>query len=293
MPTLMHIIPLILILYALSDFAKFFESSPMLTFLLIYIISNLICCFCDAYVVYGLTAKKFKFEVTTVQGENYLNEIDEAGSPVRQYAKDSEDLNLFRQKRRNLDLVNGQNQLQENKEEVLERRYTESTLVHMIERQEAENRDNENIYLRRSSQNARSNQNAYQFCQRRQHKKNQLLSHNSGIADSNNPYHPRYDENDVYEVIAYNRSNIDGCNICLDTLSNPKLQIARIKCECQNIFHLKCLDQWLKSNSTCPACRKKVEKIESFRKQAYPNVYLPSESMIYDGDASFGEEGQQ
>lgn len=43
------------------------------------------------------------------------------------------------------------------------------------------------------------------------------------------------------------------CPICLETFQSKKYK--RVVTCCNNIFHKKCLDKWLKKNSTCPACR--------------------------------------
>ena len=43
------------------------------------------------------------------------------------------------------------------------------------------------------------------------------------------------------------------CPICLEKFEYKKYK--RIVTCCNNTFHKKCLDKWLKKNSTCPACR--------------------------------------
>lgn len=44
----------------------------------------------------------------------------------------------------------------------------------------------------------------------------------------------------------------DGCSICLDKL-NPNVTVRRLPC--LHIFHIKCIDKWLKQNKKCPICR--------------------------------------
>ena len=46
---------------------------------------------------------------------------------------------------------------------------------------------------------------------------------------------------------------IDECSICLTKVNKPKC-----KTSCGHVFHITCLKQWLKSNVTCPLCRKSI-----------------------------------
>ncbi|KAF7635733.1 RING-type domain-containing protein, partial [Meloidogyne graminicola] len=47
------------------------------------------------------------------------------------------------------------------------------------------------------------------------------------------------------------------CSICLDEFKlNERAQQL---IQCNHIFHKKCIQKWLKKNSTCPLCRKIVK----------------------------------
>ena len=49
------------------------------------------------------------------------------------------------------------------------------------------------------------------------------------------------------------------CSICLDTFNNDKKTI-RTK-ECGHVFHLDCLNTWVKKNPSCPCCRSELKVI--------------------------------
>ncbi|KAM7263766.1 hypothetical protein ACFE04_001449 [Oxalis oulophora] len=44
------------------------------------------------------------------------------------------------------------------------------------------------------------------------------------------------------------------CSICLEDYEEKDM--VRIIPECEHLFHIKCVDPWLKKNSSCPICRK-------------------------------------
>ncbi|PKA53482.1 RING-H2 finger protein ATL79 [Apostasia shenzhenica] len=44
------------------------------------------------------------------------------------------------------------------------------------------------------------------------------------------------------------------CAICLCGFSDGDL--VRVLPSCSHVFHLKCVDQWLSSNASCPSCRR-------------------------------------
>jgi hypothetical protein len=55
-----------------------------------------------------------------------------------------------------------------------------------------------------------------------------------------------------YKDIMRTETNVE-CSICLSKVNKPKC-----KTSCGHIFHITCLKQWLKSNVTCPNCRKSI-----------------------------------
>lgn len=44
-----------------------------------------------------------------------------------------------------------------------------------------------------------------------------------------------------------------GCSICLEDYKAD--DAVRLFPECGHLFHVKCIDTWLKANPTCPVCR--------------------------------------
>jgi len=50
-----------------------------------------------------------------------------------------------------------------------------------------------------------------------------------------------------------NESNLT-CTICLEKINEIKIR----KLDCNHNFHIKCLDEWLKINNSCPICRDSI-----------------------------------
>ena len=46
------------------------------------------------------------------------------------------------------------------------------------------------------------------------------------------------------------------CSVCLEKVAVGT--IVRILPDCKHIFHVKCINTWLKINASCPTCRKKI-----------------------------------
>lgn len=60
--------------------------------------------------------------------------------------------------------------------------------------------------------------------------------------------------NTIYNVLVLCMSNLrkkDTCTICLN-------EVKAVPLTCGHVFHKKCIDKWLKENSSCPNCREKV-----------------------------------
>ncbi|GMP68219.1 hypothetical protein CsSME_00027902 [Camellia sinensis var. sinensis] len=57
------------------------------------------------------------------------------------------------------------------------------------------------------------------------------------------------------EAKLHNRdsSTAYGCSICLGDYKNSDM--LRLLPDCGHLFHLRCIDPWLKFNPTCPICR--------------------------------------
>ncbi|KAI9088412.1 hypothetical protein K1719_029861 [Acacia pycnantha] len=68
------------------------------------------------------------------------------------------------------------------------------------------------------------------------------------------------------------------CAICLDDFKEG--DTGRLLPNCNHFFHLNCIDEWLRTNKTCPLCREVVKPP--------PRIPPPHENA----EASAGEEGQ-
>ncbi|KAF5190477.1 Ring-h2 finger protein atl70 [Thalictrum thalictroides] len=51
-----------------------------------------------------------------------------------------------------------------------------------------------------------------------------------------------------------NKDNTSCCSICLSNYKD--IDLLRVLPDCKHMFHLKCVDPWLRLHSTCPVCRK-------------------------------------
>ena len=58
--------------------------------------------------------------------------------------------------------------------------------------------------------------------------------------------------NRTSELEVYYGTNKEHCTICCDNINYS--QIVR-KLKCDHIFHYKCIDEWLETNTKCPNCR--------------------------------------
>ncbi|KAF5729389.1 putative RING-H2 finger protein ATL71 [Tripterygium wilfordii] len=64
-----------------------------------------------------------------------------------------------------------------------------------------------------------------------------------------------------YPKLLYSQAKIDkgdsigrSCSICLADYKEGEM--VRLMPECDHIFHLKCIDPWLRLHATCPVCRR-------------------------------------
>ncbi|KAL4576700.1 hypothetical protein LXL04_012798 [Taraxacum kok-saghyz] len=55
---------------------------------------------------------------------------------------------------------------------------------------------------------------------------------------------------------ATDSSGASGCSICL--ADYKPADVVRLLPECGHLFHVKCVDTWLKAHPTCPMCRNSV-----------------------------------
>ena len=47
------------------------------------------------------------------------------------------------------------------------------------------------------------------------------------------------------------------CSICFEKFNNDEEQL-----KCSHIFHKKCIDEWTKTQATCPICRYEIEGVQ-------------------------------
>ena len=60
-----------------------------------------------------------------------------------------------------------------------------------------------------------------------------------------------------------------SCSICHEDINFSDEEISVLRCG--HLFHKRCLQQWLDTNSTCPQCRSKVNK-KNYIKKLFPSV---------------------
>ncbi|KAK9715368.1 hypothetical protein RND81_06G160400 [Saponaria officinalis] len=72
------------------------------------------------------------------------------------------------------------------------------------------------------------------------------------------------------------------CSVCLTDFE--EIEILRLLPKCKHGFHIECIDQWLKSHSSCPLCRQKVCSEDL-------SLLVNSRSMrlIVDGKSNVGD----
>jgi hypothetical protein len=65
----------------------------------------------------------------------------------------------------------------------------------------------------------------------------------------------------------------EECLICRNKLTE---NIVKFDCNCQNLYHFDCIDQWLISNKTCPTCRRELGDYDCCNS---PNNIFTNESI--------------
>ncbi|KAK4563991.1 hypothetical protein RGQ29_006190 [Quercus rubra] len=77
-----------------------------------------------------------------------------------------------------------------------------------------------------------------------------------------NNFHPGIDEATLRQCpkllyaeakLHQGNSTISCCSICLADYNDT--DVLRMLPDCSHIFHLKCVDSWLRLHATCPVCR--------------------------------------
>jgi len=63
------------------------------------------------------------------------------------------------------------------------------------------------------------------------------------------------------------------CNICLDQVVN---EFFSLSCECDYLYHNKCIEEWLRTEKKCPKCEKEWKTILQNKKKISPvHIYEP------------------
>mmetsp|Transcript_15054 Transcript_15054/g.25573 ORF Transcript_15054/g.25573 Transcript_15054/m.25573 type:complete len:168 (+) Transcript_15054:251-754(+) len=67
----------------------------------------------------------------------------------------------------------------------------------------------------------------------------------------------------------YRDLGLDRCTVCLRAFETHE-RVKRYPRECDHIFHIKCLEYWMKIQANCPTC------FRSFLGPQYTNINLPA-----------------
>lgn len=59
------------------------------------------------------------------------------------------------------------------------------------------------------------------------------------------------------------KQDIEKCAICINEFKEEE-NVRRLRCSHE--FHMRCVDKWLKANTTCPMCRQNVKRGDCFVK---------------------------
>mmetsp|Transcript_4794 Transcript_4794/g.7456 ORF Transcript_4794/g.7456 Transcript_4794/m.7456 type:complete len:224 (+) Transcript_4794:198-869(+) len=59
------------------------------------------------------------------------------------------------------------------------------------------------------------------------------------------------------EAYSVEGSDVTTCSICLTDFANGE-KIRRLPCSSHHVFHVSCIDSWLKRRAQCPLCKKDV-----------------------------------
>ena len=58
------------------------------------------------------------------------------------------------------------------------------------------------------------------------------------------------DKNDESKGMIVDGIEIKDCNICLQSLATDKDEVVSLNCNAGHIFHVTCIDEWIKRNKT-------------------------------------------
>ena len=70
---------------------------------------------------------------------------------------------------------------------------------------------------------------------------------------------------DIFTKSIHYQNNMSktDCSICMENFIHNE-KIREINCNCNSIYHQKCITQWFEKKCSCPLCRKSLdEKINS------------------------------
>lgn len=71
------------------------------------------------------------------------------------------------------------------------------------------------------------------------------------------------------------------CSICL-----TKTKKSYCKTQCDHYYHIKCIKEWLKENSTCPMCRKclREPKIDNLVERILDSILQNNPTILFTDD---------
>ena len=64
----------------------------------------------------------------------------------------------------------------------------------------------------------------------------------------------------VHDRFNVNRDGGDKtCAICLEDFKEDE-EVIPLPCDPKHIFHVKCIEDWLRANNACPLCKKPIDE---------------------------------
>ena len=65
----------------------------------------------------------------------------------------------------------------------------------------------------------------------------------------------------LYGGVSEKAKESDECIICTEKFAEDT-EVCELGCDERHIFHVKCINEWMKRSTTCPVCRKEVKEID-------------------------------
>lgn len=81
------------------------------------------------------------------------------------------------------------------------------------------------------------------------------------------------------------------CVVCLSVMEEG--EVGRVLPMCRHVFHVECVDVWLRSHSTCPICRREVAKEEEEETEEGLAVGDRAEAVVEVGEDELVVMGEE